>query len=110
MVINVAGSVSVLLGNGNGTFRAPLIFDTGFSSGLGDIYSVGVGDFNNDHVQDLAVGIDGLIAAGGLTGGFSVLLGNGNGTFRTPSFFSLDPATELLRSPWAISTTMEFTI
>ena len=26
---NVAGSVSVLLGNGNGTFRAPLIFDTG---------------------------------------------------------------------------------
>ena len=82
---NVAGSVSVLLGNGNGTFRAPLIFDTGFSSG-GGVYSVGVGDFNNDHVQDLAVGIDG---GPGPASGFSVLLGNGNGTFRPPSFFSL---------------------
>ena len=43
---NVAGSVSVLLGNGNGTFRTPLIFDTGC---LGAVYSVAVGDFNNDH-------------------------------------------------------------
>src|SRR4030095_6359772 len=80
---NVTGSVSVLLGNADGTFRAPLIFNTGGSGPVNAVYSLGVGDFNNDHVQDLAVGIDNPFA------GFSFLLGKGNGTFRMPSFFSL---------------------
>jgi FG-GAP-like repeat len=66
-----AASISVLLGKGDGTFRAPLIFGAGVRP-----VSVAVGDFNSDHVQDLA-----------LTGSFvgtSVLLGNGNGTFGMP--------------------------
>lgn len=47
---NGSGDVSVLLGNGDGTFRAALRF------GVGRIpRSVGVGDFNGDGWQDLAV-------------------------------------------------------
>jgi FG-GAP-like repeat len=45
-----SNSVSVLLGNGDGTFQAPRNFDTG----IGPL-SVVVGDFNGDGVRDLAV-------------------------------------------------------
>ena len=45
-----------------------------------------VGDFNNDHVQDLATTNDGPAQAGS---GFSILLGNGNGTFGMPLHFEL---------------------
>src|SRR2546426_8034281 len=47
-----AGDVSVLLGNGNGTFQAP----TGISLGdAGSPTSVAVGDFNGDGTLDLGV-------------------------------------------------------
>jgi len=46
-----------------------------FATGGGPDF-VAVGDFNSDHIQDLAV-----------TG--AVLLGNGNGTFRMPSFIGV---------------------
>src|SRR3989442_14721100 len=42
---------SVLLGNGDGTFRPALTFGAGTTP-----LSVAVGDFNGDGVQDLAVG------------------------------------------------------
>jgi hypothetical protein len=50
------------------------------------VYSLAVGDFNNDHVQDLATTNDGPVQLGG---GFSILLGNGNGTFGMPLHFEL---------------------
>jgi hypothetical protein len=63
-------SVSVLLGNGNGTFQAAVNYSTGAGS-----FSVTVGDFNGDGVQDLAVAnVD--------SNNVSVLLGNGDGTFQ----------------------------
>jgi hypothetical protein len=67
-----AAGVSVLLGNGDGTFRAPLIIGTGARSVF-----VAVGDFNNDRIEDLAV-------ANISPNNVSVLLGNGNGTFNMP--------------------------
>ena len=68
-ILNPA-SVSVLLGNGDGTFQAAVNFGAGFAP-----QSVAVGDFNGDGVQDLAV-------ANANSNSVSVLLGNGDGTFQ----------------------------
>jgi hypothetical protein len=67
-----APCVTVQLGKGDGTFQAPI--ETQVSSLP---YGVAVGDFNGDHILDLAV-----VNVGADT--VSILLGNGNGTFRTP--------------------------
>src|SRR5260370_1085672 len=73
---NVSNNVSVLLGNGDGTFQAAQ------SVGAGGIpRSVAVVDVNADGVQDLAV------ANGNAAGTVSVLLGNGDGTFQAPQSF-----------------------
>src|SRR5207253_6356815 len=65
-----SSNVSVLLGNGNGTFQAAVNY------GVGTLpYSVSVGDFNGDGKPDLAVANYG-------SNNLSVLLGNGNGTFQ----------------------------
>src|SRR6266851_3430493 len=63
-------NISVLMGNGNGTFRPAVNYGTGV-----DPYSVVVGDFNGDSFLDLAVAND-------VSNNVSVLLGNGNGTFQ----------------------------
>ena len=74
------GLVSVLLGNGDGSFQPATTYDTG-----GPVaFSVGVGDINGDGHPDLAV-------ADFLSGGVGVLLGNGDGTFQPVSTFSLGP-------------------
>ena len=67
-----ASTVSVLLGNGNGTFGVKADYATGTGP-----FRVVVGDFNADGKQDLATGINGVPASDGST--VSVLLGNGVG-------------------------------
>jgi hypothetical protein len=70
------GSVSILLGNGDGTFQPALSFTAGKNP-----FSIAVGDFNADGHLDLVVAnINGINPAGG---SLSVLLGNGDGTFQT---------------------------
>jgi FG-GAP-like repeat len=77
------GYVSVLLGNGDGTFQPAVTYASG-----GIIpHSVAVADVNRDGKPDLLVANQCLLAAGGgcpngMNGGVSVLLGNGDGTFR----------------------------
>ena len=73
---NNSNSVSVLLGNGNGTFQTQTTFATGSSP-----LSVTVGDVNADGKLD-------LIVANLLDSSVSVLLGIGNGTFQTQSTFA----------------------
>jgi len=67
-------TVSVLLGNGNGTFGARADFSTGYGP-----TSVAIGDLNGDGKPDLAVANGGAYPWFGNT--VSILLGNGNGTF-----------------------------
>jgi hypothetical protein len=74
------GGVSVLLGNGDGSFQAPRTFAAGSNP-----QSVAVGDFNGDGKLDLAVADYGDIFRQGQ--GVSVLLGNGDGSFQAPRSF-----------------------
>jgi Bacterial Ig-like domain (group 3)/FG-GAP-like repeat len=70
-LVAVPSGVSVLLGNGDGTFQSPVTYSTGSYT-----VSVATGDFNGDGKPDLAVGTCGTTCS------VSVLLGNGDGTFR----------------------------
>jgi hypothetical protein len=75
------GSVGVLLGNGNGTFQAVKAYPSG---GDGTV-SVAVADLNKDGKPDILVANCGPEACGpGSPGGnVGVLLGNGDGTFKS---------------------------
>lgn len=73
-----SNTVSLLLGNGDGTFSAPQNLTV-----AGEPTSVQVADFNKDGNLDLAVAT--LTTVPSATGGdglISILLGNGNGTFQ----------------------------
>jgi FG-GAP-like repeat len=65
------GGIAISLGNGDGTFAAPLIPNVDPADGIN---AFGVGDFNGDGITDLLVDDE---DAGKLT----VLLGKGDGTF-----------------------------
>jgi hypothetical protein len=66
-------SLVVYLSNGNGTFAAGVSYALGVTASIGDLLTFG--DFNGDHIADVAVTLPGQEL---------VLLGNGNGTFQAP--------------------------
>jgi hypothetical protein len=80
LVVPYLGSVGVFLGNGDGTFQAPQIYPTN-----GILSSVAVADLNNDGHPDI-VTANVLLVSGLLSNQFSVsvMLGNGDGSFRPP--------------------------
>jgi len=69
VTIQGTNSVAILLGNGNGTFAAPVSYAVGTVP-----FVVATGDFNGDGKRDLAVSNE-------FSHDVSILLGNGNGTF-----------------------------
>ncbi len=73
-----AGNVSVSLGNGNGTFQAPV----NYTAGVNPTW-VAVGDVNGDGKPDLIAG-----AVTGTASKIGVLLGNGNGAFGAATLLS----------------------
>jgi hypothetical protein len=72
------GSVGVLLGNGDGTFRAAMTYDSG---GRGPD-SVAVADVNLDGKSDVLVANACFGISNCTSGSVAVLLGNGDGTFQ----------------------------
>ncbi len=78
----LGGGVGVLLGNGDGTFRAA----QSYSSDRGGAASLAVADLNGDGKLDIAVANECVFCDAGAT--IAVLLGNGDGTFRTARIFS----------------------
>ena len=71
----VSNDVSILLGNGDGTFQPQTLL----SAGSGP-YAIVAGKFNADNNFDLAVANSG-------SNNVSIYLGNGNGTFSAPTNF-----------------------
>ncbi len=66
-------AVNVLMGNGNGTFRAPRSYAPAVNA-----WGLGVGDINGDGVNDLVTSSSG-------TNQISIFIGNGDGSFRARS-------------------------
>src|SRR5258705_297409 len=79
-----ANTVSVLLGNGDGTFQAK----TDYPAGVNPRF-VSTADLNRDGVLDLAVADTGDFS--GTTEAISILLGNGDGTFHMGAQFGAGP-------------------
>jgi hypothetical protein len=77
--------IGVMLGNGDGTFQQPVFYEVyPFGQGAGS-FSFAVGDFNSDGKTDL------IVSNNGLETQFSILLGNGNGTFQAQQLIPLQP-------------------
>ena len=87
---SAGGGVSILLGNGDGTYQAARKFDAGTAAS-----SIATADFNGDGKLDLAVANAFTVSdlGGGNSqssaGGVSILIGNGDGTFQPPRTISL---------------------
>src|SRR5262249_31767434 len=80
-VINLdSGSyINAVLGNGNGTFQPAVNNYIGSANIFPE--AIAVGDFNGDHVLDVAVwAINANVAPSGISQ-VTIYLGNGNGTF-----------------------------
>jgi hypothetical protein len=75
-------SIAVLLGNGDGSFQAPLL-----QTVLNGPEAVAAGDFNGDGKLDAAVAVYGNVSFGSV----AVLFGNGDGTFQNEQDYSMPP-------------------
>lgn len=72
------GSVSILLGNGDGTFQQASNYPTG-----GGSVWLAAADFNQDRKVDLAIANYCFVTTN-CTRSFAILLGNGDGSFQPP--------------------------
>jgi uncharacterized protein (TIGR03437 family) len=71
-----AGAVSVLIGDGNGSFKTPTTPLTGVNAQV-----VATGDFNLDGNLDAAVVVGGSVGNNNVAGSLVTLTGKGDGTF-----------------------------
>jgi hypothetical protein len=83
-----AGTVSVLLGNGDGTFQTQRTFP---AHAYGPARSVAVADVNGDGKLDIVTADYPFNNRYGVPDAVSVLLGNGDGTFQPQRIFEVGP-------------------
>src|SRR4026208_1822867 len=89
-----ANAAAVMLGNGDGTFRAKVNYPAG-----GQTQDLAAGDFNGDGRVDLVVSLNDP------TFSLSLLTGNGDGTFKAPVNFVNTAAKE--DSPAVVATDLD---
>ena len=77
------GGVSVLFGNGDGTFQAARTYPTGYTA----MIAVAVADLNGDGKLDIIASTSGDCLPDPCINHVIVLLGNGDGTFQPPISF-----------------------
>ena len=97
-ILDLAGtglnSAAVMLGNGDGTFRAKVNYPAG-----GQTQDLAAGDFNGDGRVDLVVSLNDPVFS------LSLLTGNGDGTFKAPVNFDNTGAQE--DSPAVVATDLD---
>ena len=89
---NGVGTVSLLFGNGDGTFRQPLIYGTDFGANRPV-----VGDLNGDDMPDLVVGNTSRNSLG--LGSVSILLNRGTANDTQPPKITLNATGSILSAP-----------
>jgi hypothetical protein len=92
---NETGTVSILLGNGDGSFGSPISFSVGSSADFGDgawPFAIVVGDFNKDNKPDIAIGDD--TAAGDVSVLLNTTPANGTLSFATAAVYKVNPYPE----------------
>ena len=81
---NGTGSLTVLLGNGDGTFQTPTTYSLSAKA-----YDLAVTDLNHDGFPDVAISTSGS--------GLMVLLNNGSGGLNSPTTYSVNgPSTHII--------------
>lgn len=80
-------SFTVLLGNGDGSFQTPILYQQNATGGSAGIV---LADFNNDGKMDIAVEA--------VANSVAVMLGKGDGTFGPPSYFLDGGASSIVTS------------
>lgn len=87
-IVNGSGyQLSVLPGNGDGTFNSanPTVVESSYI-----VTNVATADINGDGKQDLVLSEEEVAGSDVTTGGILTIIGNGDGTFNTPSLIASD--------------------